>query len=77
MKQDNDFIHELPEMEQRVLQEHTPLTPQMIFKIIRKEGEVELQRPFMALAFSGLAAGIFVSFSFLFRSIICTWRILQ
>ena len=33
MKQDNDFIHELPEMEQRVLQEHTPLTPQMIFKL--------------------------------------------
>ena len=69
MKQDSDFIYELPEVEQQILNEHTPLSPQMIFKIIRKEGEEELQRPFMALAFSALAAGIFVSFSFLFRSI--------
>jgi len=69
MKQDSSFIYKLPEAEQQILNEHTPLSPQMIFKIIRKEGEEELQRPFTALAFSALAAGIFVSFSFLFRSI--------
>ena len=69
MENDSDFIYELPEVEQHVLREHVPLSPQLIFKIIRKEGEVELQRPFNALAFSALAAGIFVSFSFLFRSV--------
>ncbi|MBQ2645302.1 formate/nitrite transporter family protein [bacterium] len=69
MTQANDFIYELPKEEQQVLQEHDSLSPQMIFKIIRREGEIELQRPFPALAFSALAAGIFISFSFLFRSI--------
>ena len=69
MQQDRDFINELPEVEQHILNEHTQISPQMIFKIIRREGEEELRRPFMALAFSALAAGIFVSFSFLFRSI--------
>lgn len=69
MKQDSNFIYELPEVEQNILEEHSPLSPQMLFKIIRKEGEIELERPFNALAFSALAAGIFISFSFLFRSI--------
>ena len=69
MKQDSDFIDELPKAEQHVLHEHASLSPQLIFKIIQKEGEVELQRTFAALTFSGLAAGIFVSFSFLFRAI--------
>lgn len=69
MNQDCNFVNELPKSEQRILHEHAPLSPQLIFKIIREEGEVELQRSFRALAFSGLAAGIFVSFSFLFRSI--------
>lgn len=69
MQQDSDFVYELPEVERHVLEEHAPLSPQLIFKIIRKEGEVELERPFNALAFSALAAGIFVSFSFLFRSV--------
>ena len=69
MAKDSDFIYELPEVERHVLEEHVPISPQLIFKIIRKEGEVKLQRPFNALAFSALAAGIFISFSFLFRSI--------
>lgn len=64
-----DFTSELPKNERTVLHDHAPLPPRMIFNIIREEGEAELARPFQALAFSGLAAGIFVSFSFLFRSI--------
>ncbi|MBR1396996.1 MAG: formate/nitrite transporter family protein [Selenomonadaceae bacterium] len=67
--QDNNFIKELPEEEQQVLQEHASMAPHIIFNIIRQEGEDELRRPFLALAFSALAAGIFVSFSFLFRAI--------
>ena len=67
--QEKDFVRELSKIEQHILREHTPLPPQLIFKIIRKEGEEELSRSFRALAFSALAAGIFVSFSFLFRSV--------
>ena len=64
-----DFINELPKNERLVLHENAPLPPRLIYNIIREEGEEELARPFQALAFSGLAAGVLVSFSFLFRSI--------
>ena len=67
--QEKDFVRELSEIEQQILHEHAPMPPQLIFKIIRQEGEEELARSFRALAFSALAAGIFVSFSFLFRSV--------
>lgn len=66
---ENHFFDSLSELEQDALREHAPLPPKLIFKIIRQEGEEELARSFRALAFSGLAAGIFVSFSFLFRSV--------
>ena len=72
MENDNkesDFVKGLSKLEQHALHEHVPIPPQLIFKIIRHEGEEELARSFRALAFSALAAGIFVSFSFLFRSI--------
>lgn len=65
----DNSVHELSELERDALREHAPLPPKLIFKIIRHEGEEELARSFRALAFSGLAAGIFVSFSFLFRSV--------
>ena len=67
--ENKDFVSELPKNERLVLHEHAPLPPRLIFNIIREEGEAELKRPFQALVFSGLAAGILVSFSFLFRSI--------
>ncbi|MBP3723652.1 MAG: formate/nitrite transporter family protein [Selenomonadaceae bacterium] len=63
------FINELPRSERLVLHEHAALPPRLIYNIIREEGEAELARPLQALAFSGLAAGILVSFSFLFRAI--------
>ena len=68
MKEDN-FFDSLSKLEQHALREHAPLPPKLLFKIIRQEGEEELARSFRALAFSALAAGIFVSFSFLFRSV--------
>lgn len=66
---ENDFLKGLSKLEQHALHEHAPMPPKLIFKIIRHEGEEELARSFRALSFSALAAGIFVSFSFLFRSI--------
>lgn len=69
MRDHDDFIKELPEEEQRLLREHEMMAPHVLFKIIRQEGEEELRRPFRALAFSALAAGIFVSFSFFFRAV--------
>ena len=69
MHDDEDFVKKLPPREQIVLLENAAMAPQILFKIIRQEGEEELSRSFSALAFSALAAGIFVSFSFFFRAV--------
>ncbi|MBR6013855.1 MAG: formate/nitrite transporter family protein [Selenomonadaceae bacterium] len=66
---EKSFVDELSQEERRAIKENHPIQPQLIFKIIRTEGEEELRRKFVALAFSALAAGIFVSFSFFFRSV--------
>lgn len=41
------------------------LSPRLIFERIRRDGEEELERPNRALWFSGIAAGILISFSVL------------
>lgn len=69
MKEKN-FIDELTQEERRTLKENHPIQPQLIFKIIRSEGEEELERKTIALAFSALAAGIFISLSFFFRAVL-------
>lgn len=62
-------LDELTQYERQVLKDNHPISSQLIFKIIREEGEKELNRKFVALASSALAAGIFVSFSFFFRAV--------
>ena len=64
------FMDELSQKERQILKENATMQSQMVFKIIREEGEEELNRKFSALAFSALAAGIFVSFSFFFRAVL-------
>ena len=56
--------------EQVVLEEHERLSPHLLFEIIRRDGEEELSRPARALLFSGFIAGILISFSFLFKSVL-------
>lgn len=67
---DKDFVKDLPREEQIALHRNELMPPHVMFKIIRQEGEEELKRSFRALAFSALAAGIFVSFSFFFRAVL-------
>lgn len=47
------------------VQERTAIGAQVVYKAILAEGESELTRPTSALAFSGLAAGLSMGFSFL------------
>lgn len=49
---------------------HAPLRPLVIHEIIRQEGEAELKRPFGALFWSGLAAGLSMGFSFLTQALL-------
>src|ERR1700686_5137052 len=47
----------------------TPLTP-VIYEIVRRLGEEEMARPFTSLWWSGVAAGLSISFSLLAQAIL-------
>ena len=58
------------EEERAKVSAHTPLRPRLIHEIIREEGEAELRRPVSALAWSGLASGLSMGFSFLTQALL-------
>ncbi len=51
--------------EAQAVEEVAALSPKLIFESVRRNGEEELARPNRALWFSGIAAGILISFSVL------------
>ena len=51
--------------EDNAVEEAAHLSPKLIFEAIRRSGEEELERPMRALWYSGIAAGILISFSVL------------
>ena len=53
------------EEEAQAVEDVAHLSPKLIFEAIRRSGEEELERPDRALWFSGIAAGILISFSVL------------
>lgn len=55
---------------QVIVEEHERLSPHLLFEIIRRDGEDELNRTTRSLIFSALAAGITISFSFYFKAIL-------
>ena len=55
----------LDERERRQAAKATSLGPLVIHEIVREQGEAELARPFTGLAWSGLAAGASIGFSFM------------
>jgi formate-nitrite transporter family protein len=50
--------------EQKRVEERVAIGPRIVYEAIRLEGEEELRRPAAALAWSGLAAGLSMGFSF-------------
>jgi formate/nitrite transporter FocA (FNT family) len=51
--------------EEDAVEEAAHLSPRLVFEAIRRSGEEELERPMRALWYSGIAAGILISFSVL------------
>ncbi len=49
------------------------LSPRLIYEVIRRDGEEELERPTRSLIWSGIAAGIMISFSVLGEAIFRTY----
>jgi formate/nitrite transporter FocA (FNT family) len=72
-----EFHEEVQHVEER----STPPTP-VIYEIVRRHGDEELQRPAVSLWWSGIAAGVSISFSLLAQAILEThipdapWKIL-
>lgn len=59
--------------EKMAVEEHEKLSPRLVYEIIRRDGAEELDRPTAAFIFSGIAAGLVISFSFVFKAIIASY----
>lgn len=62
----------VPPLTDRQLEEaerHTSVTASVVHEAIRKDGDEELRRPVSALAWSGLAAGLSMGFSFVAQTL--------
>lgn len=71
-KEDDDV--ELREVEEReTVDEVAKLSSKLIYEVIRREGEEELARPARSLIWSGIAAGMLISFSVLGEAIFRTY----
>lgn len=62
---DGEIVPPLTEEQEREVDSRTSVPVLVVHETIRKDGDEELQRPTAALAWSGLAAGLSMGFSFL------------
>lgn len=60
----------LPLKQRKAVDEAADLSPRLVFEAIRQAGLEELERPRRALWFSGIAAGILISFSVLAEALL-------
>ncbi len=58
------------EVEEKKVEERVAIGAHVVYETIRREGEEELARPAAALAWSGLAAGLSMGFSFVAEALI-------
>lgn len=61
------------EHEEASVKSATRLSARLIYEVIRRDGEEELTRPAASLVWSGIAAGILISFSVLGEAILRTY----
>ncbi len=64
---------ELSEEQRREAEDRTSVKAVVVHEAIRKDGDEELRRPVSALAWSGLAAGLSMGFSFLVEALLRTY----
>ncbi|MEO6914003.1 MAG: formate/nitrite transporter family protein [Candidatus Baltobacteraceae bacterium] len=72
----------LTSTEEEQVRKRTSLRAAVVFETVRREGESELNRPVLSLAFSGLAAGLSMGFSLVVTGLLranlpdAPWRVL-
>lgn len=77
---DNAVVPQLTQRQEQEAEDRTSVSALVVHEAIRKDGDEELRRPVTALAWSGLAAGLSMGFSFvgeaLFRTYVpdVVWR---
>ncbi len=59
--------------EEKSVEEAAKLTSKLVYEVIRRDGEEELARPWRSLVWSGIGAGILISFSVLAEAILRTY----
>ncbi len=59
--------------EETAIREATRLSSKLIYEVIRRDGDEELERPTRSLVWSGVAAGVLISFSVLGEAIFRTY----
>jgi formate/nitrite transporter FocA (FNT family) len=59
-------------VEEKQVEERRAIGAHIVYETIRREGEDELQRPAAALAWSGLAAGLSMGFSFIAEALLAS-----
>jgi formate/nitrite transporter FocA (FNT family) len=69
----SEIVPELTERQEQESEHLTSVTALVVHETIRKNGEEELGRPVQALAWSGLAAGLSMGFSFLAEALFRTY----
>jgi formate-nitrite transporter family protein len=57
-------------IEQKQVEERVAIGAHIVYEAVRREGEEELRRPAAALAWSGLAAGLSMGFSFIAEALL-------
>ena len=65
-----DAVAVTTEVEKRQVEERVAVGVNVVYEAIRQEGETELHRPAAALAWSALAAGLSMGFSFIAEALI-------
>lgn len=67
---DSQQVHNAAESE--AVNEASQLTARLVYHVVLREGEEELERPNMSLLWSGLAAGVMISVSVMAEAILAT-----
>jgi formate/nitrite transporter FocA (FNT family) len=66
-------VKEVQMREEMAVRKATRLSSKLIYEVIRRDGEEELERPTRSLIWSGVAAGVLISFSVLAEAIFRTY----
>lgn len=72
-EEDDHVVPELSERQQQEAEDRTSVSALVVHEAIRYDGEEELNRPMSALAWSGLAAGMSMGFSFVAEALFRTY----